>query len=144
MNCQRCVPTWEMRRRGYDVEAMPYLGKDEKSNGPYHKWKDVFQEADWKGNLGSRNSTVQQTVVDMVSSWGEGSRGEIYCAWKGGSAHVFAVENVGGKVRFLDPQTGEMDVSYYFKEMKPSKTKIARIDNLEPSDLITECCKNKE
>ena len=33
---------------------------------------------------------------------------EIYCAWKGGSAHVFCAEVTEGKTRFFDPQTGRM------------------------------------
>lgn len=142
VNCQRCVPTWEMRRRGYDVEALPRImnGRDETAG----HWKDIFQDAHWKENLGSKNATVKKNIIQMVESWGDGSRGEIYCAWKGGSAHVFAVENVGGKVMFIDPQTGGADVEYYFDHMKPTYTKILRTDNLEPSDWIKTCCKNKE
>jgi hypothetical protein len=49
-------------------------------------------------------------------------------------AHVFNVENVGGTVRFVDAQTGQLDVSRYFDiGVAPSYT---RIDDLPvPADV---------
>ena len=42
INCQKCVPTYEMRRRGYDVEAFPtYSDADIVKN----RWDKVFKNA---------------------------------------------------------------------------------------------------
>lgn len=54
---------------------------------------------------------------------------EIYCAWKGGSAHVLCAEVVKGKVRMFDPQNGKDDASNYIKDMKGSHVGVIRIDN---------------
>jgi SPP1 gp7 family putative phage head morphogenesis protein len=142
INCQRCVPTYEMRRRGYDVEALPYGEKDDPA---YKQWMNIFNGASWDKSISSnRGAKVMQNIVDKMAEYGDGARAEIYCAWKGASsAHVFAAENVGGNVRFIDPQTGNTNCEWYFKHLMPSRTMMCRIDNLEPSDLIKGCCKNK-
>lgn len=54
---------------------------------------------------------------------------EIYCAWKGGSAHVFCAEVSEGKIRFFDPQTGKDDASNYIQSMKANRVGVIRIDN---------------
>lgn len=54
---------------------------------------------------------------------------EIYCAWKGGSAHVFCAEVTEGKTRFFDPQTGKDDASNYIQNMKANCVGVIRIDN---------------
>lgn len=142
INCQRCVPTYEMRRRGFDVEALPY-GKA--SDKVYTQWTKVFQRAKWDTSVASnRGKRTMQNIIDKMSEYGDGARAEIYVCWKGASsAHVFAVENVGGEVRFIDPQTGNTNCENYFTQIMPSRTAMCRIDNLEPSDLIKDCCKNK-
>lgn len=54
---------------------------------------------------------------------------EIYCAWKGGSAHVFCAEVKNGKVRMFDPQPGKDEVSRYTNSMKAGMVGVIRIDN---------------
>lgn len=142
INCQRCVPTYEMRRRGYDVEALPYKTAKDPA---YNQWRNIFKDAKWDSSVASnRGARTQQRIIDKMVEYGDGARAEIYCVWKGASsAHVFAVENVGGKVRFIDPQTGSTNCEGYFKQLMPSRTMMCRIDQLEPSDLIADCCTNK-
>lgn len=142
INCQRCVPTYEMRRRGYDVEALPYKTRKDPA---YTQWTKIFKGADWSTPVASRSTAkTKQSIVDKMLEYGDGARAEIYVCWKGASsAHVFAAENVGGRVRFIDPQTGNMDCESYFADTMPSRTMMCRIDQLEPSDLIADCCKNK-
>ena len=142
INCQRCVPTYEMRRRGYDVEALPYVTAKDRA---YTQWRKIFNGAIWDSSVASnRGAKTQQNIIDKMLGYGDGARAEIYCVWKGASsAHVFAVENVGGKIRFIDPQTGNANCERYFTQMMPSRTMMCRIDQLEPSDLIKDCCKNK-
>lgn len=63
-----------------------------------------------------------------------GTRGIVYIRWHSGGAHVFNVENVGGKVRFVDgqPTPPVMDASNYFK--LGSNTKYLRLDDLRTAD----------
>lgn len=141
INCQRCVPAYEMRRRGYDVTAKPRImtGTDDTAA----HWQSVFDGAQWLAC--SSGSGVTQ-VTNQLKAWGDGARAEIYVAWKGrgGGAHVFVGENFGGTVQFFDPQSGSMDVSHYFKYAKTGHTLICRIDGLDPTDYILGCCEVKK
>lgn len=141
VNCQRCVPTYEMRRRGYDVTALPAIRDD--VDVVARNWKKIFDDAQWDRSVASKRcATTKQNVIDKMLEYGDGARAEVYCVWKGqSSAHVFVAENAGGKVRFIDPQSGNFDCIDYFEDMMPSRTQICRIDNLTPSLFIKGCCR---
>lgn len=144
-NCQRACPTYEMRRRGYDVEALPRITKG--VDGAASKWKQIFDGAKWESPTAKRGSTQLREIAKAVKNYGEGARVEIYVAWKQGGAHVFMCENVKGVATFIDPQSGKYggDVERYFEFVKPSATEYARLDNLEPNKkLIKECMKNHD
>ena len=140
LNCQRCCPTYEMRRRGYDVEALPRIleGNDDISKN----WQKIFKGAKWNHLKASRGLSQKKEIIELMKGFGEGARAEIYVTWKGGrSPHVFMVENIGGEIHFIDPQPGRNDVAYYFEHIMPKWTMICRLDQLEPTDLIKGCCK---
>jgi len=63
--------------------------------------------------------------------------------WSANEAHVFIAENVNGVVRFVDPQSGDVDCERYFTKIISNTTMIARIDGLEPTKLIEECIRNR-
>lgn len=137
-NCQRCVYAYELQRRGYNVEAKERVlsGTDPMFNGV---WKRGFKNQTWtaQGELGTRNTTVEKNIVGKMKNWGDGSRAIVYVAWKGGSAHVFNVENTGGKVSIFDGQTGKKhSLSEYLSIAKPSKTMISRVDNLDVNEGV--------
>ena len=137
-NCQRCVYAYELQRRGYNVEAKARVlsGTDPMFGG---NWKHGFKNQTWtrQGELGTRNATVEKNIADKMKNWGDGSRAIVYVAWKGGSAHVFNVENTGGKVSIFDGQTGKKhSLSEYLSIAKPSKTMISRVDNLDVNEGV--------
>lgn len=145
LNCQRCVPSYEMRRRGFDVVAKPRIVDE--SGGPKDtdpmntQWSKVFDGQEWKRCSGKSGCDR------LLKSWGDGARAEVYVIWpkkRGGGAHVFAAENVGGEIRYMDPQSGRTDVSGYFKLAKPGGTMASRIDGLDPSDTIELCCTSRK
>ena len=138
MNCQKCVPAYEMRMRGYDVTARPTF--DSKTDGfTQDLWDRAFEGASLeKGFAGSG----KEEVINRMKKFGNGARAEIYVAWQQGGAHVFAAENRNGEIYFLDPQTGELDVEYYFDNVRDGLTMLLRMDNLEPNEQnIKWCCK---
>lgn len=132
-NCQRCVPTYEMRRRGYDVEAKPKYQSDIISKKP----QVVFKNPDIK----HFTQDIENTIIKEMENWGDGSRCQIVSYWKQGGGHTFVAEMEKGKVRFIDPQYGGLDVSNYIKEIKVKDSYFYRIDNLEFTDYIKDCCK---
>lgn len=138
INCQRCCPTYEMRRRGFDVTAKPY---GTRHDAAYIGWRNIFDKAIWRNAGASRTALCKDKVESLLKGWGDGARAEVYVQWKAGNAHVFMAENHGGVISFIDPQTNSMDASNYFNLIKPTKTEVCRLDQLAPTDLIKECCK---
>ena len=129
-----------MRRRNFDVIAKPRIltGSDNVSNN----WRFIFKNAQW--NSCSKGNGKEQ-VEEYLTKYGDGARAEIYVVWKRrSSSHVFVEENINGEVKFNDPQNGCTNVSYYFDDVKAKRTEICRIDNLEPSQLILDCCEAKK
>ena len=133
-NCQRCVPTYEMRRRGYNVIAgfppQNYLDDD---IGLYD-YKNIFKDAKWircKGN-------GLEDITEYLKKADSGTRVEISIDSSRG-LHLFAAENINGSIKFIDPQTGSDSVEWYFNEVYMDTTEFARIDNLEITNLIKEC-----
>lgn len=143
MNCQRCVVAYELRRRGYNVEAAPtYKGdrlpykahsnKDMTSNG---YWMGAFKAARSEYVGAARNSTVQKNIESKMRAYGSGSRAVINVQWQTGGGHVFNVENVNGKMHYVDAQTGKpVKIGSYLAASRPSKTQIVRTDNLKISE----------
>lgn len=123
-NCQSCVVAYEMRRRGYDVEACVYEGKQ----NPIQRLLAQIQTNGWMNEDGSpalfegvnvRNEQAvtangekvnpiltRKGAIDEINRLvGEGR----YCieySNKGtrSSGHIVIAERVNGKVRIYDPQ----------------------------------------
>ena len=97
-NCQRAVAAYEMRRRGYDVMALPTYAGDRMPAA--NNWARVFNNAQ-EISVGSTNPKKTQANLEAkMQSFGSGSRGIVAIP-----GHVFNVENVGGKIRYVDAQT---------------------------------------
>ena len=50
INCQKCVPTYEMRMRGYDVVARPTFDLNSDSFAQEH-WDKVFENGLWESGF---------------------------------------------------------------------------------------------
>lgn len=137
-NCQRCVPAYELRRRGYQVKAKPRKPMaDHLARHPFDVWEDpeVF----------SCKGSGREEVEAYMSRWGDGARAQVTVVWNGvSSGHTFMAEQRGDTTYFYDPQSGSGDVEYYFEHVQQGSTRIARVDNLRPSRYIEECCEEAE
>lgn len=144
-NCQRCVPAYEMRRRGYDVIAKPAIVTSEGKLSPtdplFRKWKEVFINAEYDFYTGYDGGKSE--IISQMQQWGNGAVAEVRVTWKNREAHVFVAEMVNDEIRFIDPQTGDNNCERYFTSAALGGTMMARIDNLEPSSLIELCIKNR-
>lgn len=149
INCQRCVSAYEARRRGYDVEALPVPQGEDYLPIMHHPdgWPSVYKGAELINCSANSGTAAGQNVEETVKSWGENCRGIVRVRWKpenGGGGHVFIAERTNGVTRFIDPQNGETNAKTYFSFAKGSDVYCMRTDNLEFSDKITQCCKNRE
>lgn len=148
-NCQRCAVAYELRRRGYDIQAQPRptkmvrdgagnmicvqkLPNDHLARYPF----DVWVPPD------SIQCTGMDSIKQYMNQWGNGARCEIAVIWKGGNGgHVFNAEQINGDTFFIDPQNGAigMPVEDYFNNVEPGQIYICRTDDKLLSDKVTDC-----
>lgn len=129
-NCQRCVVAYEMRRRGYDVVALPTYAGDKLPGGD--RWAGAFQKAKHIKVGASTPQATQANLEKQMKSFGNGSRGIVKIP-----GHVFNVENVGGKIRYVDAQTNTIyNSKNVFSRLgkSASSVELVRTDNLRLSD----------
>lgn len=136
-NCQRCVAAYELRRRGYRVQAKPAIvnadGKLSDKDAAAAKWySDLFDNIRWYSARGDGRMDIEL----LMDNWGDGARAEVYVKWDTGYSHVFVAEQANGKTYFIDPQTGSTDCGDYFSRVEYGETMFARIDNLSVTDAI--------
>ena len=127
-NCQRCVLTYEARRRGYDVTALPTYSGDLLPYG-----RDFM-----KGLSNPKTVDTGKSVMKIrkeMQSYGDGARA-IVRVGKGREGHVFIAENKGGKIIYIDPQVNGRYTKLSLREV--SRSDITRIDNQD----FTEYAKN--
>jgi len=131
-NCGNCVVAYEVRRRGYDVEAAAgnLVWIDE-----IHELFEGFQPLTLKGQT---LNEINEEFEAVAKTWGDGARGIISGAWlnKGSGGHAFSLEVAGGKVMFVDGQSGVADVSGYLKRMDLTSVVYGRVDNLKLGDGV--------
>jgi hypothetical protein len=140
-NCGNCVAAFEMRRRGYDVEANPRMAM------PLKNWLDMFEGfKPLKPAADEGKAGVPDELTREIISWGEGARGTVYGVWdwRENYGHFFSVEVRDGKALFVDPQNGNEDAAWYFGKMKPGSIIYGRLDDLKPGTNISKACKEKE
>lgn len=133
-NCTNCVPAYEMRKRGYNVTARPTTKNHYLSRHPEEAWIDA--------KVKNTSGNGLDDIIDTIGKWPDGARAEVAITWKGSrNGHVIMAENVNGKIRFYDVQSGEKISSKLFSYVEEGKTTFWRIDNLELSDRGITACK---
>lgn len=144
-NCQTCTVAYELRRRGFNVEAKPNPLVRGRKDGlrvaqKTLDWEERFLNADgskvtyeysWRARI---TDTVEAKRTYISGKTSEAGRYEVYCAWKGknAGAHVFIVEKTAdGDLIWFDPQSGKKgrEVSGYLKNMKSGWISVLRVDD---------------
>ncbi|ATN92250.1 VIP2-like toxin [Mycobacterium phage Updawg] len=141
VNCTRCAAVVELRARGYDVTAEPFVkgkNKDNLLHDITNKWVDKDgRERDFTWHWGE-NAEMLDFFNQTALSWGEGARGFIRVGWKKGGGHIFNVEVRDGEVRYIDGQPNEFDkgVSWSDRVEPGSYNGIIRTDDLTPKQSL--------
>lgn len=144
-NCQRAVMAYEARRRGYDVYAKPYLYRDTDTliyDDIEKGWPSVFKNPKIIKLHGNSVEDIKGKIDRKLLDWGEGARTVIAVDFKNqeDEGHVFIAEVENGIVKYVDPQTADMNVESYFKDINPKEVILLRMDKLEFTNKIKECC----
>ena len=124
VNCQSCVVANELRRRGYDVTALPNLKKE--GNIPYElsgktNWAWIDPETmqtpekkqaggQYVSGLDIKSKTLTQLNKELNELTKEAGRYHIDFMWKDGKGgHIITVDRLeNGSIRIYDPQIGRL------------------------------------
>jgi SPP1 gp7 family putative phage head morphogenesis protein len=147
-NCQKTVPTYELRRRGYNLEALKN-DKDSyqishnmgiakmwgKQNMDYYSHININKRADGT-EYKTRKRTVKSEVVKQMKSYPEGARIQLAYAYvKRRTGHTIVLERVPVSKKypngliFADPQP--MKLSGTFQLKGKTAFSMIRIDDKE-------------
>lgn len=133
INCQRCVPIYELRRRGYPVTAMPKRNQyDGKANACLYGY-ECFDSPQVKGVWGRHPVLNKTDLLKALKDLPDGARVGIIWAWPGKSrsGHTTVCEKINGKLVFMDPQTGKIGDETLGKAHRSFGYSWYRMDDLE-------------
>ena len=148
VNCQSCVVANELRRRGYDVTALPNLKKE--GNIPYElsgktNWAWIDPETmqtpekkqaggQYVSGLDIKSKTLTQLNKELNELTKEAGRYHIDFMWKDGKGgHIITVDRLeNGSIRIYDPQIGRLgDWQVISKDISLKYgVNVLRVDNL--------------
>ena len=148
VNCQSCVVANELRRRGYDVTALPNLKKE--GNIPYElsgktNWAWIDPETmqtpekkqaggQYVSGLDIKSKTLTQLNKELNELTKEAGRYHIDFMWKDGKGgHIITVDRLeNGSIRIYDPQIGRLgDWKVISKDIRLKYgVNVLRVDNL--------------
>lgn len=139
-NCTNCVAAYDLRRRGYDVEAKPLVGgrpsrvmimeSYNMPDGSEMQFSDYFQRA--------QKIPKNRILKHIIDNNPVGSRGFIWGAWgRSRSGHIWNWEiTEDRKVRFIEPQNPEpVSTRHYIKDI--TSTQYIRTDDLKPKPGVS-------
>lgn len=139
-NCIHCSATYELRRRGYDVEAVG--DNNGETLGEVRSWyrgEKVKNKTDYFG----KETVAAKEIEKEILKNGNGSRGQYIVEWSAGSAHSMIWEVENNQVVIRDCQTNEIHTVEEITERTKSTTYF-RTDNLSLEDEILKSVKNKK
>ena len=152
MNCTYCTAAYDLRQRGYDVEAgiMAYPDAGETTE-EIMSW---YEGAELRGCLDVLNDqdvpmdewTVDnaiKAVEEEMKTYPEGARGHLCVSWTNGGGHDVVWEVQNGEVVIRDCQNNE---TYKLEDYagRINYLEYFRCDNLEINENILKTVRNKQ
>lgn len=132
LNCPNCACAYEMRKRGYDVVARPYVsgGSHRLNRNPESAWENaIVIECSGKNDIIKALQEVDGNV-----------RLEVMYMRNRGGGHVIIAEKEDENIRFLDVQSGTEINGSCLDSKNITSVHYFRIDNLNISQRgITAC-----
>lgn len=139
LNCQRVVVAYDLRRRGFDVDALP------RPDDPF-EWRDSDSDIaeNWMDDDGEFREPTYGRPEDIeanIAAQPPGARGVLFIAWRTGGGHVFNYEKLpDGRTVWVEAQEGELltddeagKVLRRYRAKGPEDLGVLRVDDLTPS-----------
>ena len=142
-NCQRCVAAYEARRRGFNVIAKPRI-LSRTDPLPYMTnplgWPAVYKDHKLESCGADTGKLAKEKIEALMKSYGDKSRAIVKVDWlMQNKGHLFIAENQNDIIYFVDPQTGSLDVAWYFSYINPKSVFIMRTDQTPFTELVNLC-----
>lgn len=116
-NCAYCTLAWDLRRRGYDVQAK----QDSRGGLVADQIEKLYRNPDGttpnfetasNRQFGGSSSTMSEErfhdMYDTLVSQGEGARGQLCGFYFAGGGHSMGYEIVDGRLMIVDGQSGKV------------------------------------
>ena len=85
-----------------------------------------------QGMLGLKSKVGKREMLKQLEAMPEGGRAGVIWLWSGGkSGHTVVCEKINGKLNFIDPQSGKIDIALPDKVYNVTGYSFYRMDNLE-------------
>lgn len=157
-NCSFCTAAYDLRKRGYDVQASPISILEGPVIEDILSWYDgavAVSEDNVSSNLkgddryndvridnpAERVQRRASALNESLESYGDGARGHLAMYWRQGGGHDIAWEVENGKVVYRDCQTNEVyDISTILPYVQDYS--YVRVDNCEPTEEVLRTVQN--
>jgi hypothetical protein len=153
INCLMTANSFELRRRGFDAQAMLGQGPAAMRGQGWEKWWEPEQGdyrflevimPDWIG-VKTGEQAKFEVVNELLAKHPPGARGAFTTMnLRAGVGHItnWEIDAGTGKVRFFDPQSGEEftdnDAEWARMASSVAEYQVPRLDDLKASWRITE------
>ena len=129
-NCISCALAYDLRRRGYDVEAAS-IDTTSATNGSLPVQLGLYKGEKLEAfEVPKDPDAAMKQFANQILKYGDGSRGMLRIRWKNGDGHAAVWEVDNGFVVIRDPQNNTMvDLSDYASRAKTFY--YFRTDNLK-------------
>lgn len=103
-------------------------------------WPAVYQNHKLEKCDANTAETAKQKVIALMKAYGDRSRAIVKVDWLAGNkGHLFIAENRNDAIYFVDPQTGSLDVAWYFSYINPHSVVVMRTDQTDFTELVKQC-----
>jgi hypothetical protein len=107
-NCSYCTAAYDLRQRGYDVEAGPWTASDDPTTiHEIMSWYDNPKAQVLEYNAFQTDKAVS-TIEKELTKQGDGARGHFMLYWTNGGGHDVIYEVKNNNVTIRDCQTNEV------------------------------------
>lgn len=143
VNCSSVATSYEMRRRGFPVQA----GATKTSR------YDADYVSNWWHSSDGNPARVERfpdhsMFTDWMTNQPEGARGFVTVSWKQGGGHVFNWEVIKGKVVYIDAQPNKENPAITFRswatKAKKGSMAAVRMDDKIPNTNVLQGVVSKQ
>lgn len=131
MNCASCSLAYELRRRGYDVEAGAMVAQGASAENILTTYGITEKDV---STAYASSVSVKEVEKYMLNEYGDETRGQFMLFWKNGGGHSVVWEIQNSEVIIRDAQTNTI---YTLDDVynKCDTVSFFRIDNLDTNNF---------